>query len=114
MRPQDADRVLVGWRPRRRTLLMRHLSGARIASRGSQRQGKFSAWAARTEAVLVKELAARPSEPPNVGKHSGKAHGNIKQQRSLDSCSGSIVRGRLSPWQRLVYRPLTSVCHIIA
>ena len=28
------------------------------SSRGSQRQGKFSAWAARTEAVLVKELAA--------------------------------------------------------
>src|SRR5439155_27351014 len=69
-----------------------HLSGARITSRGSQRQRKFSACAARTEAVPVKELAARPSEPPSVGKHSGKAHGNIKQQPSLDSCSVSLVR----------------------
>src|SRR5439155_13822567 len=73
---------------------------ARIASRGSQRQGKFSAWAARTEAVLVKEVAARPSEPPSVGKHSVKAHGNIKQQRSLDSCSVSLVRSPPSPRSR--------------
>ncbi len=42
--------------------------------------------------MLVKELAARPTEPPSVGKHSGKAHGNIKQQPSLDSCSVSLVR----------------------
>src|SRR3989442_7565137 len=112
MRPQDADRVLVGWRPRRRTLLMRHLAGARIASRGSQRQGKFSAWAARTEAVLVKALASRPSEPPSVGKHSGKAHGNIKQQRSLDSCSVSLVRGSLSLWPCTVFRSLTVGGHV--
>jgi len=30
---------------------------------------KFSAWAAGSEAVLVKQLPARPSDPPSVGKH---------------------------------------------
>src|SRR5438552_3867238 len=62
---------------------------------------KFSAWAATTEAVLVKELAARPSEPPSVGKHSGKAHGNIKRQGNLDPYSGSLVRCPAAPTLRL-------------
>ena len=40
----------------------------------------------------VGERPARRREQSRIGKHHGKAPGNIRQQRDLDPCRGSLVR----------------------